>query len=571
MSETSKELRQLVRDVVQELAVEPPSLLDPNAVALRTDDPADFYFVGLIGGKDVGKSSMVNALVGQSIAGVSGFGEGTKSITAYAHRDVAVDLRARLEHDIPGQYAIVTHDQPTLRRQVLLDLPDIDSRYEAHLALTRKMLREMLYPLWVQSHEKYADVQAQAMLKEVAEANAADNFLFCLSKIDQLTEANAAELLRQDYAKRIARVLDLPAPPRVWVISAQKPDQFDMPQLRAMLSQQRSEQDVSRSLEQAARQQQRTLLSWVDRQDLSGHLSRLDRLIAAAADQLQDRIGGVLAEQVLKPLAEDPVQRAGLTCEVFDQRINRWPIVRLLNLILGPLVNLVESLVRGRRLGSLTASDRAETVEPLVRPLTPAIQATFVHLRHSQPEIMSAYGENRLWEQMNADAAVSDLRRRLAEAISAHQQSAVKHLTRTWFGSGLLRWLATLGAVLWFPFVQPILNIALVTQIKWVPIEIAKLVVQTLSGQKLLQDIAFLFLWFLLLWLWVRYRAYQRVKRYMKTDKLGRLDLSGIADQWCNDLLRPLTQQRDQLAALINRADAFRSSGELATVKAAKD
>ena len=42
---------------------------------------------------------------------------------------------------MPGQYRVVTHDSPDLKRQVLLDLPDIDSHWRAHLEVTRTMLR----------------------------------------------------------------------------------------------------------------------------------------------------------------------------------------------------------------------------------------------------------------------------------------------------------------------------------------------------------------------------------------------------------------------------------------------
>src|SRR5205085_3881770 len=95
-------------------------------------------------------------------------------------------LRALLEREVPGQFRIVTHDSAHLLRQVLLDLPDIDSHWRAHLEVTRTMLRHMLYPVWVQSVEKYADRQPQEMLARVAAGNATQNFVFCLNKVDQV-------------------------------------------------------------------------------------------------------------------------------------------------------------------------------------------------------------------------------------------------------------------------------------------------------------------------------------------------------------------------------------------------
>src|SRR3712207_734190 len=114
------------------------------------------------------------------------------------------------------------------------------------------MLRHMLYPVWVQSVEKYADRQPQEMLARVAAGNAANNFVFCLNKVDQLdgsgsrlqgsggtreqeadgeTLSGPAREIREDFAARLARTLSLPSPPDVFMISAIRPDRYDLPRL----------------------------------------------------------------------------------------------------------------------------------------------------------------------------------------------------------------------------------------------------------------------------------------------------------------------------------------------------
>ena len=132
------------------------------------DADRSFYIVGLIGGKDVGKSSLVNALAGRNITETSSFGPGTEAVIAYCHMSQVQALRELLEREVPGQFRIVTHELPGLRRQVLIDLPDIDSHFASHLQVTRTMLRHMLYPVWIVSVEKYADRQPQQMLSKVA-------------------------------------------------------------------------------------------------------------------------------------------------------------------------------------------------------------------------------------------------------------------------------------------------------------------------------------------------------------------------------------------------------------------
>src|ERR1039458_4092595 len=200
----TSELEQLILDTVQSTGVPPPELMDQRGPTLVRDALSEdgFYLVGLIGGKDVGKSALVNALVGEPITQTTSFGPGTEAVIAYAHESVAAELKQLLERAVPGCYRIITHRLGRLSRQVLLDLPDIDSHWQSHVQITRTMLRHMLFPLWVQSVEKYADRQPQQLLAKVAEGNAAGNFIFCLNKADQLV-GSAIEELREDFGQRI--------------------------------------------------------------------------------------------------------------------------------------------------------------------------------------------------------------------------------------------------------------------------------------------------------------------------------------------------------------------------------
>ena len=189
----SNDIQQLVTEVAQVTGAELPHILDADAPVLRdealkfcerADDPP--YLIGLIGGKEVGKSALVNALVGQRITDSTSYGPGTEIVVAYVHHDQVAAIKPLLDREAARRYQIVVHSLEHLRRQVLLDLPDIDSQFESHLELTRKMLRHMLFPIWIQSIEKYADQQPQKLLAAVAAGNDPANFLFVLNKADQL-------------------------------------------------------------------------------------------------------------------------------------------------------------------------------------------------------------------------------------------------------------------------------------------------------------------------------------------------------------------------------------------------
>ena len=211
-------------------------------------------------------------MVGKTITASTSHGPGTEMAIAYAHADQEPAIRALLEREVPGRYRIETHVVAQLRRQVLLDLPDIDSHFRQHLQVTQKLLRHMLYPIWVSSVEKYADRHAQEMLALVATGNTPGNFLFVLNKADQVAGGIAEESsdsnaeskpdaprgalalsapgqealgeLREDYGARIARALKLTTPPDVFVVSAKAPAALDFPRLQALLSQQKEEQTV---------------------------------------------------------------------------------------------------------------------------------------------------------------------------------------------------------------------------------------------------------------------------------------------------------------------------------------
>src|SRR3954452_17560717 len=134
----SAALEQLVNEVIDLTGAEKPSLYEEDAPVLSTEALAveqgeGFYLVGLIGGKEVGKSALVNALVGKEITKSTSYGEGTHIVTAYAHAAQVPGLRELLDREVPGRYAVVTHDTPGLARQVLLDLPDIDSHWADHV------------------------------------------------------------------------------------------------------------------------------------------------------------------------------------------------------------------------------------------------------------------------------------------------------------------------------------------------------------------------------------------------------------------------------------------------------
>lgn len=561
---------------MEAIGAERPALLEEDAPVLSGDalSAEGFYLVGLIGGKDVGKSALVNALAGRNITATSSYGPGTEGVIAYAHASQEQGLHELLERNVPGQFRIVTHELPELRRQVLLDLPDIDSHFASHLQVTRAMLRHMLYPVWVQSVEKYADRQPQQMLARVAAGNAPKNFVFCLNKADQLsgTAEHGAELA-SDFAARIQKTLGLEAPPKVHLISATHPDQFDLPALRTLLAREKTAQAVRASQELAANRQDRSLLAWVDHQQLPLRAQRLARLQQDAEDLTAQRVAQPLIDQVIPRLLDDPSSRGTMAEEILTERVARWPLVRLVHTLLSPLFVLLRGATARTAAPLQTPQGLVELVlRETGYSVSDLVQTTFAQLRQSQPGVGELYAHNRLWEQMPADRAAAELRRLLGQTVQQQRDAARERLTRGGGWSAPLRWMLTVGAVLWFPFIQPILETILNSRENlslWTWTQRMAVIVSVLGVNYLLKSAGFLILYFVALWLALRWNTQRRVNRLLEQWRPATLadpslNLAAQTLLWTDGLIAPIAVAHDRLDALARRAEALRSSARAA-------
>ncbi len=598
-------VEQLVRETMELTGATAPSLLAPDAPVLAAeaiaadgdgavDDSSDFYLVGLIGGKDVGKSALVNALVGRSITSITSHGPGTEGVIAYAHASREDALRRLLEREVPGEYQIVTHDLDHLRRQVLLDLPDIDSHWQSHLLVTRKMLRHMLYPIWVQSIEKYADQQPQQMLRQVAEGNAAANFLFCLNKVDQIRGqrsevrgqgesaagqrpasrdrevSDAAREIGNDFSLRIARTIGLAEAPDVFLISALHADAYDLPRLLKTLTREKTSDVVDRSKSLARRQQDRSLLSWVDAQGLDERADRLTRLADDARDLIASRVGQPVIEVAIPRLLDDPASRLAMGDEVLRRRVERWPLVKLVHTLLSPVLSVWRANVgAGGRAGSLRGADALVEayLEADGRAVGDQVRSSFAQLRQAHPdEIASLYAGNHLWSDLASDDAASQLRRALATAVDRQREYACDRLAgRGGVIAPLVRWVLTVGALLWFPLVQPILSAFLnAPELAHNWRQLAGMIVSVLSGESLLKNVSFLIIWFTVIWLSLRWNTQRRLTRLTSRWKKGdytddAMNLPAVVLQWMQELLSPIEQSRDRMLAVVKRTQELRS------------
>lgn len=564
-------IEHLVRDAAAITGSELPALLSGSSPTLSLADANAaplFYLIGLIGGKDVGKSSLANAIAGVTLCTPSNTGEGTRDAIAYVHRDVEADVRSLLAGIVPDRFDIIVHEHTSLRSQVLIDLPDIDSKYQDHIDLTRSVLRHLLYPIFIQSIEKYADERPQRLLAQVAEGNDPANFLFCLNKVDQLVARNgeeAAATLAADYGRRIGNVLRMDRPPRVYCISARDSSRFDLPALRDAVARDRAANDVRRSRALATGRRNATLLGWLESQRFDDRLARADRLTADARELAEQKLLAPIDQRVLPRLRDEALLRAEIVESASRRRIARWPIVNVVDVLLAPLAAALRRNVLG-----VTSSRQSVRgiVADLTPPLDAGVRSLFADVRRRDPTIADAYGPTPPWDDEESEQRVAELTTRLADAVETRRKTVADRAGRG-HGSATapLRWLLTFGAVLWFPIIQPIASVVLNPDYSWTgwTWRTAWQLVSLFGTVHLLNSTAFLAIYFVVLWATLRYLTARRTEAFIARLDADELDAGGttitaVAEAWVDELFAPIEARSAELRELVARVAAAKSA-----------
>ena len=176
--------------------------------------------IGLLGGTGVGKSTILNALAGSEISDASHRRPWTNHVLIYKHEEAKGLAADRLDR-IPWQEH--THNNSSIGKILLCDLPDFDSIQTEHHKRVLEFLEHLDLLIWVTSPEKYADQKFHDFLAAVPKAQ--QNFFFVLNKLDLVFDGQPAEkgydeiaTMSEAFQKRLQQsgVLD----PLVFLVSA---------------------------------------------------------------------------------------------------------------------------------------------------------------------------------------------------------------------------------------------------------------------------------------------------------------------------------------------------------------
>lgn len=170
--------------------------------------------VALVGGTGVGKSSLFNALIGQTTASPVSHGKRGFTTTVIAAGPREFEAYAKSLPGYEGRF-LECSGLPYL----LLDMPDLDSVFQRNRETAERTIRQVDILIYVSDPDKHSDFQ---LLEAIRTWAVQKRWFFVLNKADTLSEEER-EPTREDFRSHLVRLGFEVRPDDVWLISTREP------------------------------------------------------------------------------------------------------------------------------------------------------------------------------------------------------------------------------------------------------------------------------------------------------------------------------------------------------------
>ncbi|MBI3463862.1 MAG: GTPase domain-containing protein, partial [Planctomycetes bacterium] len=336
------DLAEVCRELSSMTGIEMPGL---HPADVHTNEPPLFVY-GILGGKDVGKTTLINALAEGAISHEAmGIGPGTHVPVVYVHHDDAPVLRDRLAADAGLEFELVTHDRAVLRHVVLVDLPDFDSKRNLpdHARRAAAFKPHLDAFIWVTTVRKIDHPELLRQMISVAPKK--ENFYCVVTFADEVIQSGKDSLdglRRLCLAKMTQLYFDDYDGENLFAICTLDKRSYDFPALSHRLVRQHSAEEI------AARRRRNALRATLANLDLVRehyHLDQATEWTGRLLDDLPQRFGDNVPPSYWEVVTDrvggldGPYRR--MAARLFSHRIWGWPI---LSALLFPLSAVVSYL-----------------------------------------------------------------------------------------------------------------------------------------------------------------------------------------------------------------------------------
>ena len=413
------------------------------------------YLYGIIGGKDVGKTTLINRLAGERISiDTDILDEGTSIAVAYCHQGDLNFLQKRFALDVRERLRYVTHQREELKNVVLIDFPDFDSRFMTHRQDVQRLARYLQGILWILSPRKYGDHEFVDQYEAMAQSN--ENHFLIMNKMDQLDGKVEPEAVRDEvysYFSRVCRIRNiyLPERERLLLISALDPSKYDFHILQNRLIRIHTPAEILRAKAHNLKAEFEKNLS-----RMRSYYSLTERIaeIEESMEDISVWTAKYFPEAYFESVRErvigiESIQQR-ISARLFTKRVDGWPILRVL---FYPLAGLI-SFAGGRFAFLTLAKEQTETSKDLLRHegLTASgrIQQIRLHLEDKNPKLASAIGEMPSYSE--------PVEREFTKVLQSYEDKVGERLTETIIPPGTSRQVLIYTPLVWFPILQPLLS-----------------------------------------------------------------------------------------------------------------